>query len=110
MQVSTQQLSLDHGVTLDNYVATLTALPGIGDWTAQYIAMRALGHPDAFPAGDLILRRAAVVANLQPEALKPAAMVALTEKQLRTQAENWRPWRAYAVMHLWRSYSAATST
>ncbi len=66
----------------------LTALPGIGDWTAQYIAMRALRWPDAFPANDLVLRRAA--GNLSAAAL-------------RARAEAWRPWRAYAAMHLWRS-------
>jgi AraC family transcriptional regulator of adaptative response / DNA-3-methyladenine glycosylase II len=74
----------------------LTAIPGIGDWTAQYIAMRALGEPDALPAADLILLRAA--GNGQP--LKP--------KQLLAQAEAWRPWRAYAAMHLWRLSSSTT--
>lgn len=76
--------------TLDAFVSSWTELPGIGDWTAHYIAMRALGHPDAFPAGDLILRRQAA-----PNA------TALTEKSLRTRAEGWRPWRAYAVIQLW---------
>ena len=63
----------------------LTTLPGIGPWTANYIAMR-LGDPDAFPAGDLILRRSA--GNL-------------TEKELLHRAEAWRPYRAYAAMLLW---------
>lgn len=72
----------------------LTALPGIGDWTAHYIAMRALRWPDAFPANDLVLRRAA--GNL-------------TAAQLIRQAEPWRPWRAYAAMHLWRSAAAEPS-
>jgi AraC family transcriptional regulator of adaptative response / DNA-3-methyladenine glycosylase II len=79
---------------LDEFVSSWVTLPGIGDWTAQYIAMRALSHPDAFPAADLILRRAAAPGG--PE---------LTTKALTTLAESWRPWRAYAVMHLWRSAS-----
>ena len=63
----------------------LTRLPGIGPWTAQYIAMR-LGNRDAFPAGDLVLRRNA--GNL-------------TERELFKRAEAWRPFRAYAAMSLW---------
>ena len=69
-------------------------IPGIGGWTAEYVALRALADPDAFPAEDLILRRA-----LAPRG-KP-----LTAKQLSARAEAWRPWRAYAVLHLWRSTS-----
>jgi AraC family transcriptional regulator, regulatory protein of adaptative response / DNA-3-methyladenine glycosylase II len=76
-------------------VAQLIAIPGIGAWTAHYIAMRALGEPDAFPAGDLILRRAATLATELP----------LTEVQLRQRAEAWRPWRAYAAMLLWSTYN-----
>jgi AraC family transcriptional regulator of adaptative response / DNA-3-methyladenine glycosylase II len=68
-------------------VAALKALPGIGDWTAEYIAMRAFGEPDAFPSGDLILRRA--VGNC-------------TARELERRSQAWRPWRAYAVMLLWR--------
>ncbi len=64
----------------------LVALPGIGDWTAQYVAMRALGWPDAFPAGDLVVRRAL-------GETRPARAV--------IRSEAWRPWRAYAVLHLW---------
>jgi AraC family transcriptional regulator of adaptative response / DNA-3-methyladenine glycosylase II len=78
--------------TLDDFVARWTALPGIGEWTAQYMAMRALSHPDAFLAGDLILRRAAT-----------GDAIPLTARALAERAEAWRPWRAYAVMHLWRS-------
>ena len=59
---------------------------GMGPWTAEYIAMRALHWPDAFPASDLVLRRAA--GNL-------------TTARLRQVAEAWRPWRSYAAMHLW---------
>lgn len=81
--------------TLEEFVACWTALPGIGAWTAHYIALRALGHPDAFPADDLILRRAAAEAG-----------ETLNAKILTARAQAWRPWRAYAVMHLWRSASA----
>jgi AraC family transcriptional regulator of adaptative response / DNA-3-methyladenine glycosylase II len=80
--------------SLDEFVERWIALPGIGEWTAHYIAMRALSHPDAFPAADLILRRAASHSDEM-----------LSTKALTTLAEAWRPWRAYAVMHLWRSMS-----
>ena len=79
---------------LEDFVARWTALPGIGEWTAHYMAMRALSHPDAFPAADLILRRAATGGEGE-----------LTTRALTAMAEAWRPWRAYAVMHLWRSAS-----
>ncbi|WP_266168921.1 DNA-3-methyladenine glycosylase 2 family protein [Dyella subtropica] len=79
---------------LDEFVARWVELAGIGEWTAHYMAMRALSHPDAFPAADLILRRAAAPDG--PE---------LSTKALTNLAEAWRPWRAYAVMHLWRSAS-----
>lgn len=69
----------------------LVALPGIGAWTAHYIAMRALAQPDAFPAADLILRRAAGQGRI------------LATRELESLSEEWRPWRAYAVMLLWRS-------
>src|SRR4029078_835626 len=77
--------------TLDQFVASWTQLPGIGAWTAHYIAMRALSETDAFPAADLLLRKA--VAR-DGETVSTAA--------LERMAENWRPWRAYAVLHLWR--------
>jgi len=91
------QAVLDKRVTfstptsLEEAIDTLIQLPGIGDWTAQYIAMRALSEPDAFPAGDLILRRAAAPPDNT-----------FTEKQLRERAESWRPWRAYAAVYLWK--------
>ena len=69
----------------------LVALPGIGPWTAHYIAMRALAQPDAFPAADLILRRTAGQGCM------------LSTRELETLSEAWRPWRAYAVMLLWRA-------
>ena len=81
------QVRLDGAQDLDAAVAALCALPGIGDWTAQVIALRALGEPDAFPAADLGL--------CQAFALTPAA--------LRVRAERWRPWRAYAAAAVWLS-------
>ncbi|WP_158884051.1 DNA-3-methyladenine glycosylase 2 [Rhodanobacter sp. L36] len=78
--------------SLEEFVERWVALPGIGEWTAHYMAMRALSHPDAFPAADLILRR--VAAGNAPE---------LSTRALKELAEAWRPWRAYAVMHLWRA-------
>ena len=71
-------------------MARLVTLPGIGDWTAAYIAMRALREPDAFPVSDLGLLRAmrGYLANPSPALLQ-------------RRAERWRPWRAYAAMLLW---------
>jgi len=68
-------------------VPALRAIPGIGDWTAQYIAMRAFAEPDAFPSGDLVLRRTAGD---------------LSARELERRSESWRPWRAYAVILLWQ--------
>ncbi len=77
--------------TLEEAIATLRRLPGVGEWTAQYIAMRELREPDAFPAADIGLMRAmADAAGVRPSA---AALTA--------RAEAWRPWRAYAAIHLW---------
>jgi AraC family transcriptional regulator of adaptative response / DNA-3-methyladenine glycosylase II len=73
----------------------LLAVPGIGPWTAEYIALRGLSDPDAFPAGDLVLQRMA------------GGPKRLTERQLLERSELWRPWRAYAVLHLWRASSDA---
>jgi len=81
------------GRSLEEAVAQLRALPGIGEWTAQYIAMRQLREPDAFPAADIGLMRAmADSAGLRP-----------TASALLARAETWRPWRAYAAQHLWAS-------
>jgi len=68
----------------------LCSVPGIGPWTAQYIAMRVLGDPDAFPVGDIALLRAI---NGRGENL--------TARDLERRAEDWRPWRSYAALHLW---------
>ena len=79
-------LPLDGSLPLEALVERLCALPGIGMWTAQYLGMR-LGEPDAFPAGDLWLRR----------------VLDSDERALVARAEAWRPFRAYAAMHLWQS-------
>ncbi len=84
--------------TLADFAERWIALPGIGPWTAQYIAMRALGHPDAFPAEDLVLQKAAAPDDGR-----------LTAKALGLRAEGWRPWRAYAVIHLWRDAATKAS-
>jgi AraC family transcriptional regulator of adaptative response / DNA-3-methyladenine glycosylase II len=80
-------LSFDGVADVDAFRRRLCEIPGVGEWTAQYVAMRALGEPDAFPASDLVLLRAAG---------------AKTPKELEKRAEAWRPWRAYAALHLWQ--------
>jgi AraC family transcriptional regulator, regulatory protein of adaptative response / DNA-3-methyladenine glycosylase II len=81
------------GASLEAAITKLRALPGIGEWTAQYIAMRELREPDAFPAADIGLMRALAM----PDGRRP------TSSQLLALAERWRPWRAYAALHLWAS-------
>jgi AraC family transcriptional regulator of adaptative response / DNA-3-methyladenine glycosylase II len=82
--------AVDFGASVEDAKAALLALPGFGRWTAEYVALRALGEPDAFPSADLVLRRAAGTEG-QP----------LGERALEARAEAWRPWRGYAVLHLW---------
>jgi AraC family transcriptional regulator of adaptative response / DNA-3-methyladenine glycosylase II len=89
--VARGELRFDRLGRLDDAVARLCELPGIGEWTAHYIAMRGLGEPDAFPSGDLGVVRA--LASRAGAKRAPAAILA--------HAEAWRPWRAYAVMALW---------
>jgi len=84
-------------VDLESAVARLCALPGIGEWTAQYIALRALHEPDAFPASDVGLLRA------MDDHLGRRA----TAEELLTIAQGWRPWRAYAAQHLWTADAGA---
>jgi AraC family transcriptional regulator of adaptative response / DNA-3-methyladenine glycosylase II len=84
--------------SLAGFVAAITALPGIGAWTAHYIAMRAMRFPDAFPAGDLGLQKAAARLAGQPDGR-------YTEAQLLQQAAAWSPWRAYGALLLWHSLS-----
>ena len=83
------------GAAPEALVERLRALPGIGPWTAHYIAMRALGWPDAFPPGD--------VAALKAMRLRFATA---TARQAEAHAEAWRPWRAYALLRLWNSLGA----
>lgn len=94
--VCTGSLILDAANGLEDAVNRLRAIPGIGEWTAQYIAMRAYGEPDAFPAGDLGLRHA--LAN---------GSGTVSAAELARRAEAWRPWRAYAAMYLWMGMSHA---
>ena len=86
---------LDFTASEEEIVRTLVSLPGFGMWTAQYIALRALGEPDAFPTGDLVLRQMATT-DATP----------LSSRELDARAEAWRPWRGYAVMHLWGAASS----
>ena len=88
--VARGELALDPGSDVDATLERLQALPGVGPWTASYIAMRALRWPDAFLANDLIVLRAM-------NETRPARALA--------RSEAWRPWRAYAVMHLWKGAS-----
>lgn len=88
--VRTNELDLNERDPLRFY-DLLVSIPGIGPWTAEYLRMRILHYPDAFPAGDLGLQKALIPGTR------------LTEKQLRLEAERWRPWRSYATLLLWRS-------
>src|SRR5262249_55859999 len=77
--------------TVEEAIARLRAINGVGEWTAQYIALRALRETDAFPASDVaLLRGAASGIGHRP-----------TPAELLVRAEPWRPWRAYAAQHLW---------
>jgi AraC family transcriptional regulator of adaptative response / DNA-3-methyladenine glycosylase II len=89
--VAAGEVALEPGRNVDETLELLRELPGIGEWTAQYIAMRALGWPDAFPHTDLGVRKALGVS---------------TPGRVLAAAEAWRPWRAYATMHLWHSLEA----
>lgn len=88
--LSSGQLDLSPGADRAEARGRLDALPGVGPWTREIISMRALGDPDAFPDSDLGVRRGAATLGL------PTARSALMAR-----AERWRPWRAYAVQHLW---------
>jgi AraC family transcriptional regulator, regulatory protein of adaptative response / DNA-3-methyladenine glycosylase II len=90
--VAEKRLSLDPGSDREEAVARLLELPGIGPWTAGYIAMRALGDPDIFLPTDIAVHRGAEALGLPH-----------TPKALAAHAERWRPWRSYALMRLWRS-------
>ncbi|MDQ2715700.1 MAG: DNA-3-methyladenine glycosylase 2 family protein, partial [Chloroflexota bacterium] len=90
--VAEEGLVPDRTADREQTVERLLKLPGVGLWTASYIAMRALGDPDAFPGADLGLRRA-----LEQQG------VAADLKSIERRAQAWRPWRAYATHHLWAS-------
>ena len=91
LAVCEKKINFEGVVESEPFLARLREISGIGKWTAQYIAMRALGETDAFPAGDAALLRALNVASPQ---------------QLEQRSAAWRPWRAYATMYLWKSVSA----
>jgi AraC family transcriptional regulator of adaptative response / DNA-3-methyladenine glycosylase II len=91
------EVALDPGADPTELRASLVRLPGIGPWTAEYVAMRALRDPDAFMPTDLGIRRAAFALGLPDD---PARLAAMTE--------DWRPWRSYAMAHLWAMPSAST--
>lgn len=86
-ELAAGRLRLDADAPVDATLIALRALPGVGEWTVQYIAMRCLSWPDAFPHTDLIIKRA--FGNESPKAVLASA-------------ERWRPWRAYATLQLWR--------
>lgn len=92
--VSEGQLQLHSGANVDATTAQLKQLPGIGDWTAQYIAMRVLRWPDAFPAGDVALHKALGVLGARDAA-----------KSAQAASENWKPWRSYSVIRAWACLS-----
>jgi len=103
-------VSLDIGVDRRAAVQELQRLPGIGPWTASYIAMRGLSDPDVFLGGDLILRRALDELSARPtDRSGPQVSSAgpITERAANERAIAWRPWRSYAVMHLWVHHTAA---
>jgi AraC family transcriptional regulator of adaptative response / DNA-3-methyladenine glycosylase II len=94
--VAADQIDVGAGADRAETMSRLLALPGVGPWTAGYIAMRALGDPDVFLGGDVVVRNAMAALGL------PGPTRAAGE-----HAYAWRPWRSYAVMHLWRHAATA---
>jgi AraC family transcriptional regulator of adaptative response / DNA-3-methyladenine glycosylase II len=94
--ISADPTIFSRGASLEQTIAKLRSLPGIGEWTAQYIAMRELREPDAFPAADIGLLRAMATGDCS----RPSPA------ELLSRAEAWRPWRAYAALHLWAAGTA----
>ena len=86
--------------TIEETIARLRTIRGVGEWTAQYIALRALREMDAFPASDVGLLRSAAKMD----------WVRSTSASLLNRAESWRPWRAYAAQHLWAAEAAMKRT
>ena len=89
--INADEIVLDGSVDRDETRAALESIPGIGPWTANYVAMRALGDPDVFLPSDVAVRRAARSAGLPDQPIR-----------LAQHAERWAPWRSYAVIRLWR--------
>ena len=89
------ELDLSPGADRDATRAALLAIRGVGPWTADYVAMRGLGDADAFLASDLVIRQ--VLGD---------ARVPLSAREADERSQRWRPWRAYAVAHLWTSAPA----
>jgi AraC family transcriptional regulator of adaptative response / DNA-3-methyladenine glycosylase II len=89
--------TLDFDAEPSKLRATLGGIPGLGPWTVEYLMLRAALDPDAFPAGDLGLRKAAGRGEK------------VSETALAARAEAWRPWRGYAVFHLWGLLGGATA-
>jgi AraC family transcriptional regulator of adaptative response / DNA-3-methyladenine glycosylase II len=85
--------------TLESAITKLCSVRGIGEWTAQYIAMRVLREPDAFPAADIGLMRA----------LTPPGDSRPSTGEVLARAEAWRPWRAYAAQYLWTEDASSLS-
>ncbi|WP_367846244.1 DNA-3-methyladenine glycosylase 2 family protein [Rhodoferax sp. WC2427] len=100
--VDSGQLALHGGAPAHSTIAALKALPGIGDWTAQYIAMRALRWPDAFPAGDVALHKALGV--------QTAPNVRLASLAAEAASQAWKPWRSYAVLRAWAELPTQAKT
>jgi AraC family transcriptional regulator of adaptative response / DNA-3-methyladenine glycosylase II len=87
-EVAAGRLTFEVGTDPQNTIERLTAIGGIGEWTAHYIAMRALRWSDAFPKNDLVLRK-----NLG----------GVSAQEAEAMSQNWRPWRSYAVLHIWNN-------
>lgn len=94
-EVASGRLTLDAGADPERTIAQLVALPGIGQWTAHYIAMRALRWPDAFPKEDIALRK---------------KLGGVTAKRAEELSRAWSPWRSYATLHIWQSVAQTVSS
>ncbi|MGQ8775628.1 DNA-3-methyladenine glycosylase 2 [Serratia sp. NA_112.1] len=93
--VTEGRLQLENVLDIEQGIKALTALPGIGSWTASYIAMRAWSWPDVFLTGDYLIKQ---------------RFPGMTPRQIENYAERWRPWRSYATLHLWHNQDWAPST
>jgi AraC family transcriptional regulator of adaptative response / DNA-3-methyladenine glycosylase II len=90
--IASGRLTLEPGADPEQAIAHFVALPGVGPWTAHYVAMRALRWPDAFPREDIVLRQ---------------RLGGVTPRRAEEISRRWRPWRSYATLHLWRSAADA---